>query len=399
MENNEPQAAATPEEIQLIIDDVAYGGWKRCAITHSLDAIASTFDLQLTWKWQEVQNGQVVTQYAPIAEGKSCIIKIGEDLVLTGFIDDWIPSYDDKQVTVAVSGRSKTSDLVDCSVVHASGQFNKLTLEQIAKEICKPFSIDVVMQAAKDDVFARVQVEQGETCHEFLARLAKQRGFLLTTNAQGQLVITEASKERLDTALILGENILAGRGRFSWRERFSSYTVKTQGAAFGDFDSADLSTVGGLQAQIDDPDIGRYRPRIIVNDEIATAEGASIRGKWERQRALGESNFAEYTVFGWRIQKETDAITNPTGILWPINKLVDISDPIFGLDNTYLIKTVMFEDGDNGRITALNLVPPEAMAVEPQVEKTTKTKKGRKHNKAKAKTSSNEWKGIATGDA
>ncbi|MGT0149970.1 hypothetical protein ACT691_12195 [Vibrio metschnikovii] len=48
--------------------------------------------------------------------------------------------------------------------------------------------------------------------------------------------------------------------------------------------SSPSQTVGGIKAEVSDREIGRYRPMIIVNEEITTAEGAALRGKWERQR-------------------------------------------------------------------------------------------------------------------
>ncbi|MFA0001726.1 phage tail protein, partial [Vibrio lentus] len=99
-------------------------------------------------------------------------------------------------------------------------------------------------------------------------------------------------------SLILGENVKAARGRFSWRQRFSSFTVKAVGASFGSWDDSALSTVGGIKAEVKDADINRYRPMIIINEEITTAEGAAKRGQWERQRSIATSNGAEYTVTG-----------------------------------------------------------------------------------------------------
>ncbi len=46
-----------------------------------------------------------------IREGSACTVHIGNDLVLTGYVDDFTPSYDAKEVSWVVSGRSKTSDL------------------------------------------------------------------------------------------------------------------------------------------------------------------------------------------------------------------------------------------------------------------------------------------------
>lgn len=347
-----------------------YSGWEKVQITRSLTAIAGTFQLDLTWRF----NGNI-SQYnafvKPIQQGQECTIEIGQDRVITGYVDDWIPSYDATTVTISVAGRDKTADLVDCSVVHASGQFKNQTLTQIAKTVCSPFGIDVAVETIVGAAFPRVQVEQGETAHEFLARLAAQRGVLLTTNAHGALVITRAKSTRAGVSLELGKNIQAARARFSWRQRFSEYIVKATGPSWADTEEMPIDTVGGIQATIQDKVISRYRPMIMVNSEISTAAGASLRGQWLKQRAIAQSNSAEYTVTGWRIPQ--------TGLLWNINTIVPVHDAMVGLDGDYLISSVMFsEDNDNGRIAVLSVVSPDALNVPNKLDATIK--KGWKPN-------------------
>ncbi|QQO84136.1 phage baseplate assembly protein [Shewanella algae] len=351
------------ENIILKAGGNIYQGWTKISVTRSLEAMSGTFDLELTWKWQGRQ-GQYEKFMEPIKQGQQCTVDIGSERVITGYVDDWIPSYDETTVTIAVSGRDKTADLVDCSVDYPSGQFNNQTLTQIANAVCKPFGIEVIVNTDIGEPFQRIQIEQGETPHELLSRLAKQRGVMLTSDTFGNLVITRASKERAGVALRLGDNIKAGRGRFSWRQRYSKFTVKAAGAGHGAWDSSALSTVGGIKADITDNEIIRYRPMIIINEEITTAEGAAKRGQWERQRSIGKSNSVEYTVTGWRIPK--------TGKLWDINKIVPVTDEIMGLDSDMLISSIMFSEDDSGRLAVISVVRPEAMDIPAQVVKNTK---------------------------
>jgi len=352
------------EPIVLKAGGNVYQGWTKVEVTRSLEAMSGSFSLELTWKWQDSEQ-QYKAFVEPIKQGQACTVDIGSERVITGYVDDWIPSYDATTVTISVSGRDKTADLVDCSVDHPSGQFNNQTLTQIANTVCKPFGIKVVVNTDVGEAFARIQIEQGETPHELLSRLARQRGVLLTSDTFGNLVITRASKVKAGVSLILGENVLAARGRFSWRQRYSKFTVKAAGAAFGEkWDSSALSTVGGIKADITDSDISRYRPMIIVNEEITTAEGAAKRGQWERQRSIGKSNSAEYTVTGWRIPQ--------TGKLWNINTITPVIDEILGLDEEMLIASIMFSEDDAGRLAVISVVKPDAMDVPAEAAKETK---------------------------
>ncbi|HGF8911390.1 TPA: phage baseplate assembly protein [Yersinia enterocolitica] len=235
------------EPLTLSVNGQIFGGWTDMVINRSLDSIAGEFDLTVTAQWSDA---------APrtIKPGMPCSVDIGPDRVLTGYIDDFIPSYDATSVSLRVLGRDKTGDLVDSSVVDKSGQWRGQKLEQIAATICKPYGVQVITETDTGDTFSNITLEQGETGFELLDRMAKQRGVLMTSDA--------------------------------WREN------------------------------------------------------------------------------------------NDSGSLWQTNKLVQVEDTIQQLNVIWLIKTVSFSEGDNGRLTVLSLVPPESMDMPAENTKRKKGKKG-----------------------
>ena len=155
------------EPITLRVDGQIHEGWQKVRITRSLRDIAGDFELSLTRKWTNASEMVI----KPLS---ACTAHIGNDLVLTGYVDDFIPSYDAREVSWVVSGRSKTSDLVDCSAIYKTGQWTNVTLDRVARDICAPFGIDVVVECDLGDAFPHA-IEQG-TCFELFDRLAKQRG-------------------------------------------------------------------------------------------------------------------------------------------------------------------------------------------------------------------------------
>jgi prophage tail gpP-like protein len=348
------------EVITLRVDGQIYSGWQKVRITRSLRDIAGDFELSLTRK---LDNPSIMT----IKPLSACTVHIGNDLVLTGYVDDFIPSYDAREVSWVVQGRSKTSDLVDCSAIYKTGQWQDATLERVARDICAPFSIDVVVECDVGTAFPRVAIEQGETCFELLDRLAKQRAILLTTNESGALVLTQASAAVMGASLILGENIMAARGAFSMRDRASEWIVK--GSSYGGgktWDSTAVATIGGQKATVIDPDVTRYRPRIIIAEDVTTVAGASKRGQWQKQRSMGEGTQTEITVAGWR----TQGMEGNSGPLWRINRMCPIKDEIQGLDESWLIVNVtLMEDDKNGREAIINLMPRDAMLIPVEVPK------------------------------
>ncbi|EQB4447044.1 TPA: phage baseplate assembly protein [Pluralibacter gergoviae] len=344
------------EDVTLSVGGQVWGGWTDMTINRSLESIAGEFDLTVTARWSEA---------APrtIKPGQACTVAIGSDRVMTGYIDDFIPSYDADNVSLRVMGRDKTGDLVDSSVVDKSGQWKGQKLEALAATICRPYGIEVINETDTGEAFGSITLEQGETGFELLDRLAKQRGVLVTSDAYGRLVITRASSQRAGVSLVLGENILAARGRFSWRERASQYIVKGSVSAGGDtWDSQPVKMIGGRQTIVSDPEITRYRPKILVNEDSLTVGGASARGEWYKTRMQGEGTTTEITVAGWR----ENGVSGP---LWQTNRLVKITDAIQQLDVTWLIKTVSFMEGDQGRLTVLSLVPPDSLDMPSQKAK------------------------------
>ena len=50
-----------------------------------------------------------------LREGLACEVRLGGEVVVTGYIDDYEPDLTETTSTICVEGRSRTGDLVDCS--------------------------------------------------------------------------------------------------------------------------------------------------------------------------------------------------------------------------------------------------------------------------------------------
>jgi len=326
-------------ELALKIDGKIYAGWKEIKIQRGIRRFADTFELSLTEKWA----GQ--NQTRPIKEDSPCIIEIDNDVVITGFVDGVNVAYDATSHKVDVVGRSKVGDLVDCSSEKESYPNKRLT--DIAKSICSKFGIDVIVNCDVGEVFKNAIRETGETYHEFLARLASYRAVHLTSNAEGDLVITRTSKERISTALVLGENILSGSGTRSKNDRFNSYIVTGQ-------QSGDDFSFGKPAAQTKgkatDINIRKARTTVIIPDDVTLTDVKRI-AEYERNIRFGESQIKTYVVNGWKHESG----------LWEPNKLVPVVDAYQELKTDLLIVHVTFMMDEDGQRTELELMPPEAL--------------------------------------
>lgn len=123
--------------VSLTVDGLDYSGWKSVEIAAGLEDQARSFTLSITWKWP----GQNVA--VPIRQGAKCHVRIGGDLVLTGWVFSSPIDYDDKQITTTITGRSLTADLVDCAAVNKPGQWNNQSVLTIVKALAGPYGISV----------------------------------------------------------------------------------------------------------------------------------------------------------------------------------------------------------------------------------------------------------------
>lgn len=340
-------------DVHLTVNGVDYGGWKSMRLARGIEQIAGTFELGVSELWP----GQKIVR--EITMGDACSVKIDGTTVITGYVDEVAPGYGKDAHEVSVVGRDATGDLVDCSALFKTGQWSGAKADAIIRDLCQPFGIkvktDVDGASAAVDV-TQLSLQGGEAVFEILDRIAKLKAVLLMSDGQGGLVITKAGRGgRVATALQRGVNILGGRLNFSFKERFSRYIVKGQGASsdalFGD--------ATRLKAETTDPMVKRYRPLVVIADDLADGATVKRRALWEANTRAGKSAQFGITVQGWR---------HPEG-LWQPNTLVRLTDPWLRTDAELLVKSVQFSLDDSGSFTTLALTSPQAFELIPMPKK------------------------------
>lgn len=344
------------DNVQLYVGGMIYIGWTSAGVTRAMDAASGTFNLSVTDRWS------ANSQPWKIKPGDRCEIRIGTDVVITGYVDLVRPSYSATDHSIEVQGRDRSADLVDCSAVHKPDQWKKVSLLQLANTLGKPFGVTATAETDVGAVLDLVKLQQGETAIEALQRYAKMRKVLVMPDAKGGILLTRTGARRAATRLLQGINILAADGTLDWSERYSDYLVKGQ-AGFSE------ETDGEIEAhaigKATDPDVSRYRPMLVVNDSDVNAATAKERAVWEANTRIGKSAQANVTVQGWR--------QTPGGSLWEPNMLVNIVSPWLGIEGEMLIRQVTFSKSNQGTTTTLALVSPQAFDPEPP-----ETKKGKK---------------------
>lgn len=346
----------TTERVRLVVNGSSHEGWKDVRITAGIERQARDFSLVVTDKWP---GSDVARRVRPLDQ---CEVYFGADKVLTGYVDATPISYDGRQVTVSVNGRSKTADLVDCSAQHSSAQWRGVSVERIARDLAAPYGVKVVAEVATGSVSDH-QIEPGETAFESIDRLLSQKALLATDDGDGNQVLTRGGRLRASTPIVLGENAISCSASLDFKERYSEYVCKGQRSGSDeDFGAA----VAQLLASVPDGSVTRRRVlelRAEGNSDLASCRD---RVRWEAAYRAGRSYQATYVVQGWRQQ---------SGKLWLPNMLVHVRDPLIGFDLELLISEVSYAQGEGGTLATLTVSPAAAFELLPGVPKPKGKKK------------------------
>ena len=336
-------------DVVLSVNGQDYAGWEEIKIRRGIEQVAGTFEVTVSDRWAGQEDAW------PIMHGSACTLSVDGVTVITGYVDEVLPFFDSARHGITVVGRDRTGDLVDCSAIAASGQWRGRTLLQVATDIARPFGISVSAATSLDTKFKNAALQEGETAWEAIERAARMRGVLVVSDAQGGLVITRAGTDRVATSLVQGQNIKAARATFSMRDRYSQYVCKGQNIGF-DTSTADQNA--GPKGEASDNNVSRYRPLIIVAEDISDKAGLKDRALWEAAVRMGRSARPLITVQGW----------HHAGGLWLPNTLVRVECPYLYLERDMLIVAVAYRLDESGTHADIELCQPEAFELLPVPE-------------------------------
>lgn len=344
-------AFADRDEVTLVADGLEYGGWTSIEISAGIEQLARDFTLDITWRWPGSGDSP-----ARIRRGSRCEVRLGADLVVTGFVYANPVSYDAQQISVGVSGRSLTSDLVDCSA--ARGQWRGQTVARIVAALAAPYGLAVVDQVGDAMRIADHQTEPGETVFDSIDRLLSMSALLCTDDAAGRIVLARlGAGGQASDALELGVNVLAGSAPLDFARVFAEYECIGQRAGTDEAFGAEAAEVRGLATDVR---LGRYRNLTVTPQGQMSASMAAKRASWERESRAAKALATEYEVQGWR---------QGDGRLWVPNQFVRVRDSVIGFDRDMLIGAVSYIRDERGTRARLSVAPPDAYASAPAQQK------------------------------
>ena len=268
-------------------------GWTDVRVSRGIERCPSDFEFSFTEPYPGVSD--VIVQ-----PGDECQVYFGADLLISGFVDRYLPSYSAGQHSIRISGRSKSQDLIDCSAHWPGGQLLNLDVLQIAKRLCGMYGIDVNLASGTDvgDPIAQTNVIAGESTYDIVERLCRYRALLMYDQPDGSLLIASgggqpgsgvASPIGTRTAASgfqEGVNVQSASAMYGMDGRFSEYDAMYQG-----LDTCqDVGDGGNLITRVNDAAVPRFRYRVVIAENATGgAEVAAQRAQWEKARRYGRS--------------------------------------------------------------------------------------------------------------
>lgn len=351
-------ATAERDRITVEVRGQQYDGWLQSEVSRSIEAIAGTFNIPVS---------MVPGSPPAIRRQDEVRVRIGGQVVITGYVLAAEPFYRRGDCGMRVTGRDRTGDLVRCSAIHKGGQWRRAGLERIARDLATPFDVQVMVEADLGQPITDFKLEHGESVLDALSRAARLRGVLVTRNDAGQLLLTKAGQRRFDGAIRRGVNVISMEGIGSDEARHSVYYVYGQSNTVADFELA-----RGLKATARDDEMQRHLPLVInAHGNTTAAELQELASHTARVRR-GHSQGFRYVVEGWTVG----------GRPWALNERVPVYDDVAGLDGQeWLIcsvrQTVDLREGD---VTELVVRPIEAYDTVPLKTKVVRRNWGNKGN-------------------
>lgn len=350
------------ERVAVIIEGRQFANWQSLSLTYGLDVVA-TIALSAPFEPDRAEFWELFKplDFTPIE------VQIGGRREFAGTMVDVGPSFDASSTRVEVSGYALPGVLGDCDppVTALPFEWKNVGLKTIAEAVCAPFGLEVDFRLGDDPPFERVAFDPLEEAKkprgknvideagkpwEFLGKLAKQRNAVLSSTADGKLLIWRAvtgdSVATLEGGL---PPLIAVTPNFRPQEYHSEITG---------FAPAKRGHKGGKYTAKND----RLPSRVIRPHHFRCDDGEDADVPLATRSKLGRMFGAavSFTVEGiptWR---------DPKGNLWRPNTLIRLKAPramIYDYTNL-LIRSVALHQTDKSEVADLQVCFPQAFTGE-----------------------------------
>lgn len=343
-----------PDAIKIEIGGKAWDHWDDLEVhigldTHPTAGFSSPWDPSR----RDMRDAFRPCSYTPMT------LTRGNVPLFSGFIIDPNPVMQSDASTVSVNAYSRAAILEDSNLPaeHQPFEARGLTLPQVAERLAGVYGIGVAIYGYGGAPFHKVntkryrstvdtKVDQETKIDDFLVELAKQRGYVRTSDHNGDLLFWHSAKPGNPVARLRQgtPGVTEVIPTFSPRDYYSEitgYTAGKRGVTSSSFTQRNNRLSGvvlrAMSFRLDDVEKG----------DAPTA----VAAKYGRMLA----NACTYVVHvpSWR---------GPHGRVWAVNETVTLEAPLAMVYGEYefLVRDVYLKENNHERTASLGLVVPES---------------------------------------
>lgn len=358
----------TNTQIRLIVGGYELSGWDDALLDNAIDTPADS--------WSVTLFNPVYDQLpATVATGKTAKLYYGDELVLTGIVDNIDESVNRQGRGLQISGRDLVGQLIDCSVPIFNGR--QINLEELLNKYVKSGDLtslfkNVVIQD-NAALKSKVSVEPGESLWDAINKAAQVTGQYVWLEADGTLKVGDpfTSPYSVKTDLLLmydgsDNNVLEASYKEDASNVFSQIKILSQ-----DANANHILSEGKTSTPY-----SYNRLKIVSLSDVETkAEADDALKKIQSDNNL-EAYSLNVTVAGWTIDNK----------MWASGWYLNLQSDVLSRATAkwaVMGRTLKLSRG-NGQTTELKLKRQGDWA-QPLVHKDKQTKAAKKrHSKQKA---------------
>lgn len=342
-----PIAADDDTQIAVRLKGRDFSSWTSLSVTQNIGAV-STFSITAPFDEDDFIFREVFRPFEFIP----CEIFVGGQPFFAGTMVEISPNKSGQGRTVSAGGYAVSGVLgdVQAPVSLYPVEFENQNLQQITSVLVAPFGVDVSFSESPGPVFEQVALDPDKTIMNFLVDLARERGFLITSDALGGLFYHKPPASGSPVADITGAAVVV-QSDFRAQQVFSSITALGDTAIGG---GAELYTAENeLLSTV-------LRPLVFQTSDSVDAD---VKGAATAKlgRMYGAAMSLTVSMPTWY---------DPTGDLWQVNTFLNFEDAgaMIYEKTKFLVKGIQFSRGPGGDKADLTLSLPGAYTDAPPGE-------------------------------
>lgn len=342
-----PLVGIGENDVAILINGYQFGDWIKLEI---LESITSVTAISLTTPF-DFSDRRVRETFRPFTfQLIECYI--GSERIFKGTIIDIVPEVTPDSSILNINAYSVAGVLQDCPMPASRFpiEYTFFNIRQWAQDLADPFGIEVEFLDDNGEKLLDVGSSMGLTSLgaeqkilPFLAGLASQRNFIISSNKKGSLVFQRGVEPGNAVAYLVETDTLLTTVRPNFNA--NSYYSHLTGIA-----QSRVGTIGDQYTVVNKRLPGVVRPYTF---KVSDTENASLEEVVNTRAGRMFANMVSYdiTVSSWRDQR---------GDLWRPNTTVTLQYPSAMIYNDYefVVRSVKFNKDAENESAVLNLVLP-----------------------------------------